>query len=146
MPTLQSLYLIAITLCVVSVSRYGQRDEWAALAGVFLASIVSPIVERHQFESVEIGILAVDLALLAWLTAISLRSNRYWPLFAAGFHLAGCSVHLAPIANSEFAGAAYGYAATASAYFVLSAIAVGSVFEARPRASDGAGRSAPNPE
>jgi hypothetical protein len=75
----------------------------------------------------------VDLALLVWLTAISLRSNRFWPLFAAGFHLAGCAVHFAPLVGARFSGMAYGYAAIGSAYFVLSAIAVGALLEARPR-------------
>lgn len=133
MSALHILYFVALTACVAVVSRYGQKDEWGALIGVVLASLISPSVQRHEFQSIEFGIMAVDMALLLWLTAISLRSNRLWPLFAAGFHLAGCSVHLAPIAGARFSGLAYGYASIGSAYFVLSAIAIGALLEARPK-------------
>jgi hypothetical protein len=129
MPTPHILYLIAVIVCVMSVSKYGAREEWGALAGVVVASILTPIVQQHEFRSTEFGIMAVDLVLLTWLTAISLVSNRYWPMFAAGFHLAGSLVHLAPMSRAELSGLAYGYAATGSAYLVLLAIAVGAAFE-----------------
>lgn len=135
MPALHIFYFVAMTACVAAVSRYGQREEWGALIGVVAASLMSPIVQRHEFQSTEVGIMAVDLALLVWLTAISLRSNRLWPLFAAGFHLAGCAVHFAPLAGARFSGLAYGYAAIGSAYFVLTAIAMGALLEARPKAA-----------
>jgi hypothetical protein len=133
-PTLQIIYFIVMTGCVASVSKFGQREEWTALLGAAAASILSPIVQQNEFKSTEFGIMAVDLALLVWLTAISLRSDRYWPLFAAGFHLAGCSVHFAPMVGARFSGLAYGYAAIGSAYFVLTAIAIGALLEARPQA------------
>jgi hypothetical protein len=131
MPPSHIAYLLAVILCVGSVARYGGRDEWRALAGVIGASVVTPLLQRHGFQSIEYGIMAVDLALLAWLTAIALQSDRRWPLFAAGFHLAGCAVHLAPLAGANFNRMAYSYASAGSAYFVLLAIAVGTFVELR---------------
>lgn len=123
-----------MTMCVIAVSKHGRREEWGGLVGVVVASLISPIVQRHEFQSTELGIMAVDLALLAWLTAICLRSRRLWPLFAAGFHLAGCAVHVAPMVGAQFSALAYGYAAIGSAYFVLIAITLGALLEARVEA------------
>lgn len=136
MPTYQILYFLALSVCVATVGKYGQRDEWAGLAGVVVATLISPVVQRHAFDGIEFGIMAVDLALLAWLTAISLRSSRYWPLFAAGFHLAGCAVHLAPFVGAGLAGVAYGFAVVGASYFVLAAITLGAAFEASRKVAD----------
>lgn len=131
MPLSHIAYLLAVILCVMSVSKYGGRDEWKALAGVIGASVVTPLLQHHGFRSTEYGIMAVDLALLAGLTAVALQSDRRWPLFAAGFHLAGCAVHLAPLTGAHFSQAAYSYASAGSSYFVLLAIAFGTLVELR---------------
>ena len=125
------LYFFAITACVISVTKYGGREEWAALAGVVVASLLTPLLQRHAFTTTEYGIMVVDLALLAWLTAISLASRRLWPLFAAGFHLAGTMVHVVPLAGANMSKLAYSYASAGSAYFVLIAITLGAAFELR---------------
>jgi hypothetical protein len=130
-PPSHLLYFFAITVCVISVTKFGGREEWTALAGVVGASILTPFLQRQEFATTEYGIMAVDMALLAWLAAISLGSNRIWPLFAAGFHLAGTVVHFVPMSGASMSKLAYSYASAGSAYFVLLAITVGALFEVR---------------
>ncbi len=42
-------------------------------------------------------ILAIDIALLAAITSIALRSPRYWPTWFAGLHLAGVAYAVAAV-------------------------------------------------
>lgn len=133
----QMLYFFAIIACVVSVTRFGGREECAALAGVVGASILTPLLQRHAFTTTEYGIMAVDLALLAGFIAISLGSSRIWPLFAGGFQLAGTVIHFVPMSGANMSKLAYSYATVGSAYFVLLAITVGAIVERRH--SHGAG-------
>ena len=85
----------------------GRRDEQLA-AGVMLAAwALTMVVERTKFAQIEWGVLAVDIAALAAFIWIALRSNRYWPLFAAGFHLLAVVTHVARIAQPSVGGWAY---------------------------------------
>jgi hypothetical protein len=64
-------------------------------------------VYRTGFRETEWGIFAVDAALLALLCWIALRSPRYWPLLAAGFHLLAVVTHLAKSVDRQVGAWAY---------------------------------------
>lgn len=130
----QLLYFCCLLLTVVISIVFGGRDERIGAAIVVVASVVTPLAQEHGFRREEIGIFLVDFSALLTLLWLALCSNRYWPLFAAGFQLSGITVHLVPVATSEFSAAAYGLASVSAAYLVLLAIVIGARLEGPIRA------------
>jgi hypothetical protein len=95
-----------IAVCAVAAWR-GRRDEQLA-AGVMLAAwALSMLLDRAKFQDIEWGILAVDIAALCGFIWIALLSRRYWPMFAAGFHLLAVVTHVARLADPAVGGWAY---------------------------------------
>lgn len=130
------LYLLALFAGCWSAFNYGQKDEKRAAAALFAASFATPIFQTHGFTHAEFGVLFVDASLLIGLGYMMLKSDRYWPMFATGFHFAGISVHFAPIIQrGEISAAAYGGAAVIWAYLILLSLGLGAFIEARERKS-----------
>lgn len=76
--------------------RRGRLDERTAAVVCLAASVVSFAIGRlldASFDSVEQGLLLVDLVVLALFVAIALRSERYWPLWVAGLQLSTLLAH-----------------------------------------------------
>ena len=133
MNLLQILYLGVLLLTVgVALWRGGWPERSAAVA-VLLASFASPLVESNLFASPEYGILAVDLMLLGWLGALALFTDRFWPLWATGFHLVGTIVHVARMVDPTVVPPAYAIGQVFWSYPVLAALASGALVEARER-------------
>jgi len=97
------IFLLANTLFLILSLGYawlvGSRLDrlavvWivAALAGTLVAGIFA--APGHATPIV----LAVDTVLLAAITVIALRSERYWPTWFAGFHLAAVGFGIAALA------------------------------------------------
>ena len=63
-----------------------------------------------------------------------MRSDRFWPLYAAGFQIVGTTIHLARLVDSGVFHSAYAFAQIFWAYPVLLALAAGTWLEARYRA------------
>ena len=97
---------LVMGVCGAAVLRGGSYERLAA-GGLLAGWAVSMVVSRTGFRETEWGIMAVDLALLALLVWIALRSPRYWPLFAAGFHLLAIVTHLLDGIDPTVSGWAY---------------------------------------
>ena len=112
---------------------YGRDSErWTALVLVF-AAIASVIAQTSNFFQPESGILLIDLALLSYLVWLALRSDRFWPLYAAGFQIIGTLIHVARITDESIFQSAYATGQILWSYPVLLTLAVGTWFEARRR-------------
>jgi hypothetical protein len=104
---IRALVWAATVLAVCAIAAWrGRRDEQLA-AGLMLAAWAVTMVVERGFEQTEWGILLVDIAALAGFFWIALRSERYWPIFAAGFHLLAVVTHLARLADSGVGQWAY---------------------------------------
>ena len=68
---------------------------------------VSMLVVRTAFNEPEWGLMAVDLAALGVFVWIALKSDRYWPIFAAAFHLLTIATHFARTADPTVLRFAY---------------------------------------
>ena len=101
---------------------------------MLLAALASPLVETNAFVQAEIGILLIDGSLLAYLLVLALRSDRFWPMWAAGFQIVGTSIHGASIADPAIWPFAYATAQVFWSYPVLFSLLFGSWVEARHRA------------
>ena len=77
--------------------------------------------------------MLVDAGLLLYLVWLAMRSDRFWPLYAAGFQVVGTTIHVARFADPNIFHAAYAFAQVFWAYPVLLALAAGTWLEARYR-------------
>jgi hypothetical protein len=84
---------------------------------------MSPAAGR--FATVELGVLAVDLLVLAAFVAVALKSDRYWPLWTSALQFAGVLVHLARLADPEMMRNGYAFLLAVWSYPMLVTIAVG---------------------
>lgn len=126
----QLFYLgFLLTACGAAFWRGAWPERGAAVA-VLLASFASPVVEADVFASPEYGILLIDCMLLLCLGSIGLVADRFWPLWATGFHLVGTIIHLARAADPSVWPSAYATGQVFWSYPVLAALAVGSFVEA----------------
>lgn len=113
-----------LLVCALAVWR-GRRDEQLA-AGIMLAAwAVTMVVYRSGFQQMEWGILLVDVGALGGFVWIALRSDRFWPLFGAGFHLLAVITHVARLADPGVGGWAYITAEIVWGYMLALAIGYG---------------------
>ncbi len=131
-----------LLVCVIAVWR-GRRDEHLA-AGIMLAAwAITMVVYRSGFQQTEWGILLVDAGALSGFTWIALRSDRFWPLFAAGFHLLAVVTHVARLADPGVGAWAYLTAEIMWGYLLAAAIGYGAWTAREPQpavADDAAGQ------
>lgn len=79
--------------------RRGSSAERLAAGGIIANAYLSALVRRPTetaFRGVETSVLLVDVALLALLLCIALRSGKYWPLWLTAMHALATLAHLAP--------------------------------------------------
>ena len=124
--------LIVLLSCGGAFWLGRDNERWTALA-LLASGAASAVLQTSNFFQPESGILAVDLLLLSYLIWLALRSDRFWPLYAAGFQVVGTTIHLARLADSNVFHSAYATAQVFWAYPVLLALAAGTYLEARYR-------------
>jgi len=113
--------------------RFGGLDEKLASAGFLFATLATHYANRSHYSHTETGELAIDLLLLAGLVVLALRSDRFWPMWAAAFQLVGTSVHIASMTETGDFAWAYAVGLIFWSYPVLIALMVGTWLEARHR-------------
>lgn len=136
-----------MTVCALSAWR-GRDNERLGAAAYLAAWALSLVAFRARSEDLQIGVLVIDSALLVLLLWLALRSQRYWPLFAAAFQLLAVLTHGARLLDSGVSGWAYVTAGVIWGYLVIFAIGYGAVtaprryaeIDATPRAAPGATR------
>lgn len=133
--------LIVILSCGAAFWRGRAYERWTAVV-LMASAAASAIVETSKFWQPESGILLIDLALLSYLIVLALRSDRFWPLYAAGFQVIGTLVHIARFADQSVWHSAYAAANIFWSYPVLLALMVGTWAEARYRPGQQAHRQA----
>src|SRR5919112_5784779 len=106
-------YSVLLIVCGYAFLR-GRRDERAAAATCIVATIAthimtSPVVT--SFSRVETGVFLVDVLALIAFTAVALRSDRFWPLWLAGFQLTTLLSHLLKALQLDLMPQAYAAAA-----------------------------------
>lgn len=113
----------------------GYRDERLTAVVLLVGAFVSPMVTVGAFLVPEIGVLVVDTVLLGFLVGLAMISDRFWPMYAAGFQIVGTLVHVARFVDASIWPSAYMTAEAFWAYPVLVALGFGTWLEARYRES-----------
>ena len=131
---LNQYIFVAIMLVTCGAALWFGRDSerWTAIV-LISSAVASLIAQSSKFSQPESGILMIDLALLAYLIWLALRSDRFWPLYAAGFQIIGTLIHVARITDDSIFQSAYATGQILWSYPVLLTLAAGTWFEARRR-------------
>lgn len=123
-----SQYVIVLFLVCGYAFLRGKLDERAAASICLIASFATGFVTlplSMRFGRVESGVLLVDLLALAAFSAIALRSNRFWPLWVAGFQLTSTIAHVLKAIHIGLLPQAYAAAERFWVYPIFLVIVVG---------------------
>lgn len=106
----------------------GRSEEKIAAVACLVATLatrlaIAPVAVRYT--GVEMGLVIIDLALLAAFVRIALGSQRFWPLWVAGLQLTNSMAHLLKAIELELMPRAYAAAAVFWSYPILIIIIIG---------------------
>ncbi|HYI42375.1 MAG TPA: hypothetical protein VD768_01975 [Sphingomicrobium sp.] len=123
-----TLFRILLALVAFYALTRGGRDERQVgiilILGVMATNLViSPVHERYS--SVETSVMLVDVGVLAGFVWVALQSERFWPLWIAGFQLTTMIGHFLKVAEAGLFPRAYGAAMIFWVYPMLLILAVG---------------------
>jgi len=74
----------------------------------------------------EVEVFAIDVAGLFALIGLTIKSDRFWPIWATAFQLLAVTVHTAMMVDPEITPWAFATGAVFWAYPMLLALAIGS--------------------
>lgn len=125
-------WTLTLIACGYSALAGGRDGRWAALL-IVGASLLTLIAGYRDLAwgSVQVGIVLVDTALLIGLYVLVLQSQRWWPIWMAGFHLLAVTAHIAASLSEDFLPRIYFAAATFSAVPVPVAMVIGILLDRR---------------
>lgn len=112
---------------------FGGRAERAVAAGFVVAWIATPVVRDPHWDAPQWAGIAIDVLFFVFLSAVALRTRRYWPLFAAAFQLLAVLTHVARIIDPGVRAWAYYTAGIIWTYMTLLALAIGTYNRWRER-------------
>jgi len=96
-------WLLTLVACGYAVALGGRSGRWAAALVIAASLLTIPATRLGQgWEGPEALIFLVDLGLLAGLYHLSLRTDRYFPIWMTGFHLLAVLTHLSTLAAPDF--------------------------------------------
>lgn len=133
MTAAQLIFLVLLFGSVSLAFWQGGRDERLAAGALVAATVITPIVHFRVYASPEVGIMIVDFGLFLVLAYIALRSQAFWPMWAAGFQLGSLAVHVAAAQMSRMLPAAYAETLAIWAFPVVIAVGLGSWLESGVR-------------
>ncbi len=122
MSLLQIIYNGLLLLCCTFCYFKGGKTERIAALIALVASLASWAVwifSGRHWGSTELGVLAIDLAVLLGFLAIALRTDRFWPLWATAMQLIAVATHAATLVNPDIVPRAYSLAQGFWAYPIL---------------------------
>jgi len=120
-------YLVAlISSCAFAIRFGGISERYGAaimLIGSFLTAVAG--LFASGWHNTEIGVLLVDIAVLAAFLTLALHSDKYWPLWTTAFQVIGVATHLARLIDPAIIPRAYSMAQGFWAYPMLAALVIG---------------------
>ena len=134
---LQLLFLATLIASCGYALRFGGRTEKGGALLVIAASVLSwPAITvlGRNWQSPEVALILVDLAVLAGFLVLALRSRSFWPLWATGFHLVSVTTHIARVVQPAIVPIAYAAGEQLWAYPVIIALVLGTMHHRRQNA------------
>jgi hypothetical protein len=120
------LVWILLVLCSLYAAVAGGTTGKIGAALNVGATVATYFAQKFAaWTELHLPVLVIDLALLAALYGLALKSKVYWPMWAAGFHLITVGVHGATLIAPEFRSSVYYYVNGMWAIFVQMAMVWG---------------------
>lgn len=96
-------WMLTLVGCGYAAALGGSSGRWAAFL-ILAASLLTIPAGRlgSGWRETEQLILLVDLALLTGLCVLSLKSDRFFPLWMTGFHLIAVLTHLSTLIVGDY--------------------------------------------
>lgn len=114
------LFLCLLIASFAYVARCGRWPERIGLTIIIVGSIATALVGRSDlWKGTEIGILVVDVAVLATFLMIVGLTNRFWPLWVSAFQLVSVTSHLARLLKPSTLPLAYAVAEQVWSYAMI---------------------------
>ncbi|HSX56568.1 MAG TPA: hypothetical protein VLG14_14780 [Sphingomonas sp.] len=136
-------YALLSLACGFALWRGGGPERVVALLFV-VASIASDnayAIGQDKYLSVEVGVLAIDLTLLACLVAVMLLANRFWPIAMVSLHGLGVVAHWVRAQEAGMIPPTYNALLSLWSYPMLLILVVATIRHRRRRRRHGADRS-----
>ena len=122
--------IVLLTSCGFALS-FGGRPERLSAVAMILAWFASAVLMRTAREAgLDIAVMTVDIVLFLVVLAISLTSDRWWPMWASAFLGLIVLVHLAVMLDPKIWGRAYFAASNLFSYLTMFALLIGSLSRA----------------
>lgn len=128
MSTRVILFLIFTSVAVLFALWKGRWEERTIALTVVFGVVASRIALRMSggsYQSVQWPILAIDLTMLAIFLWVTIKSDRFWPMWASGFMLLGTSSHFLKMMSPEMAPRVYAAAERFPSYFIALTLLIG---------------------
>jgi hypothetical protein len=140
---IQLFYVILAICCLYAAVRGGapERVGSAIFVGAASLSTAALSAPSARFGAVEIGVFAVDTAMLLALFALALFAERLWPLWVTALQLIGAAGHAVKLVDAGVLREAYAFAMAFWSYPMLSLLVFGTWNHQRRLAKFGVDKS-----
>ena len=125
--------ILWLGVCAFAIAK-GDRPERLA-AGALVIAWLASLTLRSDFDpsgSVWL-VMAIDVTILVMMLGLGWKTDRTWPIWAAGFQAIAVLVHVVVLIDVRIRAIAYISANTIGSYGVLICVAAGAVHAWRTR-------------
>jgi hypothetical protein len=122
-------YAVQVAASGYALLRGGAPERLTGLA-LLLAAALTGIVQRDipvLFAGLEVGVMIVDVILLAVMIVITLHADRFWPAWVTALHALGTGAHLARAISPEVIRLVYALLSAAWSYPIVLLLVIGTL-------------------
>jgi hypothetical protein len=127
MPNYIIFDVLFLACCIYALWLGGAPERVGA--AIYLMAVMFTQVEASgaasRFNSVEEGILVVDVAMLLALLILTVRAERFWPIWVTALHAISTAAHAVKLADPDVIRWAYAFALAFWSYPMLFLLALG---------------------
>jgi hypothetical protein len=130
--------LLLLGAFVLAMLRGGSAERVVALTlfchlplALIDLAVFGPRDPHTSYRALEPGLFAIDLILLALMTAVALRANRVYPLLIAAAQLIAVMAHVVRMVSGDLVPRTYASLVIAPAHFQILVLLVGTLIHIR---------------
>lgn len=131
--------LLQIVVTLFALRRGGAPERVVGLSLLVAAGSTRFVLSsiEMRFAGIELGVLGVDVTLLAILVTVALHADRRWVAWVAALHILGTSMHFGQLISPDTTRLTYAYLSAIWSYPIILLLAIGTVRHARRVATVG---------
>jgi len=127
-------------ICLFALVRGGQPERITVCVLIGADLISSLVLRAHHWKAVEPSLVVIDFCVAIFFVGLALKSSRWWPLWAAAFHLLAVIMIVASTVGAPVRPYAYFVGELIWDYLGLAALLLGTLLEARRDVGNPGGR------